>query len=379
MTRAHFEVVIVGGGIAGASLAYFLGEQGVRDVLRLEREAQPGRHATGRSAAVLMELDPVPTLQRLKVLSAPFLRHPPTGFCDTRILTPSGILVLLRGPLWEALRAMGPAFEQTGIALRVCTPADAVERVPVLVPERFDGAVLLPEDGHLDVHALLHAYLRHARARGATVRAGTEVRGLLRDARGRCSGVVTAAGEVRARWVVNAAGAWAADVGRLAEAAPIPLVPHRRTIVTFAAPDDLDVRTWPLVASEADSLYFAPESGGLLLSPMDEEPMPPCDPPSDDGAVAEALERLRMLAPRLAPRALRRRWAGLRTFAPDRVPVVGEDAACPGFFWLAGQGGCGIETSPAMGRIAAELIVSGRATQLDAALLAPERLLSPRA
>jgi len=369
VTRA-FEVVVIGGGIAGASLAYFLAARGVTDVLLLERESQPGSHATGRSAAVLAELDPISTLQELKVGSAGFLRRPPPGFAETPLLEPSGIMILLREPFWSALRQLAPLIEQAGTRLALLSPADAAARVPVLLAERFDGAVLLPEDGHIDVHALLWGYLRQARRRGVEQRLGVEVRGV-RVEHGRATAVVTADGEIAARWVVNAAGAWAGAVAALAGAAPIPLVPHRRTIVVFDV--RLDARAWPMVASDADQLYFAPESGGLKLSPMDEEPMQACDPQADDVAVARAFERLARLAPALVPHALRRRWAGLRTFAPDRVPVVGEDPRVRGFFWLAGQGGCGIETSPLMGQIAADLLVDGRTERFDARQLAPAR------
>jgi D-arginine dehydrogenase len=365
-----FEVVIVGGGIAGAALAYFLAERGVTDVLLLERESQPGYHATGRSAAVLSELDPNPTVQQLKVIGAQFLRHPPPGFCESPLLVPSGVMILFRDPIWTALGEAAPLIEQAGTRLELLAPAAAVARVPVLSAERFDGAVLLPEDGHIDVHELLWSYLRHARRRGVEQRFGAEVHGI-RVERGRVTAVVTADGEIGARRVVDAAGAWAARVAAHAGASPIALVPHRRTIVVFDAP--LDVRGWPMVASEADQLYFAPESGGLLLSPMDEDPMEPCDARPDDAVVAAGLERLALLAPALVPRALRRKWSGLRTFAPDRVPVVGEDPRVAGFFWLAGQGGAGIETSPAYGQIAADLIVAGRTDRFDAGLVAPGR------
>jgi len=368
--RRRFEVIIVGGGIAGASLAYFLTERGVTDVLLLEREPQPGYHATGRSAATLSELDVVATWRELKVLGARFLRHPPPGFAETPLVVPSGVMLLFREPEWSALRQAAPAIEQAGIRLVLLSPAEAVARVPVLLVERFAGAALVPDDGHIDVHALLWGYLGHARRRGVEQRFGVEVRGVRVEA-GRCTGVLTADGELAARWVVNAAGAWAGRVGVLAGAAPIALVPHRRTIVTFAAP--VDVRGWPLVQSDADRLYFAPESGGLLLSPMDEEPMEPCDARPDDEVIAQGFARLAGLAPSLVPQALRRRWSGLRTFAPDRVPVAGEDPRVPGFFWLAGQGGAGIETSGALGPIAADLIVDGKTERFDARALAPAR------
>jgi D-arginine dehydrogenase len=366
----RFDVVIVGGGIAGAALAYFLADAGMSDVLLLERESQPGYHATGRSAAVLAELDPISTVQQLKVQSAAFLRHPPAGFADDPLLTPSGIMLLFREPLWSALRSAAPAILDAGTRLELLDPAAALARVPVLVADRFDGAVLLPDDGHIDVHALLWGYLRHARRAGVAQRFGVEVRGVRVDG-GRVTAVVTDEGEIRARWVVNAAGAWAARVGALAGATPIALVPHRRTIVVFDVP--VDASRWPMVASDADRLYFAPESGGLKLSPMDEDAMEPCDASPDDEVIASGLARLARLAPALVPRNLRRRWSGLRTFAPDRVPVIGEDPRVRGFFWLAGQGGAGIETSPTYGAIAADLLVSGRTGRFDAALLSPER------
>lgn len=369
---SEFEVVIVGGGIAGASLAYFLAERGVTDVVVLEREPQPGVHATGRSAASLVEWDMVPALRELKVLGARFLRNPPTDFATRQLLDPWGVLATFQEPLWSLARDAARELAERGADVRVLDVADVLARVPVLSPRWLDGGILLPEDGHLDVHELLWGYLRHARRRGVECRFGVDVEGIVVE-RGRCRGVMTNTGTIAGRWTVNAAGAWAAAVGRLAGAVPVPLTPHRRTIVTFAAPVGIDVRGWPLVTNESRRLYFAPESGGLLVCPMDEEPMGPCDARPDERVVAEALARLGELAPPLVPRTLRRAWAGLRTFVPDRVLVVGEDPRIAGFFWLAGQGGCGIETSPAVGQIAADLLVDGRTERFDARRLTPAR------
>lgn len=368
----QYEVVIIGGGIAGASLAYFLSERGVTNVLLLEREAQPGYHSTGRSAAVLVEWDPISALQKLKVQGAAFLRNPPAGFAEQRLLEPSGILVTFQQPLWDAVRHVIPTLAQGGARMQLLAQAEVGNRFPVLSLDHLDGGVLLPEDGHIDVHELLWSYLRHAAQRGVERRCGVEVRGI-RVQNGRAQAVVTDAGELAARWVVNAAGAWAASIGTLAAAAPISLVPHRRTIVTFAAPDDLEVSGWPLISNESHKLYFGPESGGVLASPMDEDPMSAHDAQPDEIRVAETIERLAQVAPRLVPKSLRRTWAGLRTFAPDRVLVVGEDPRVRGFFWLAGQGGCGIETSPAVGAIAADLLCNGRTERFDAARLSPAR------
>jgi D-arginine dehydrogenase len=240
----------------------------------------------------------------------------------------------------------------------------------------MEGALLLPEDGHLDVHALLQGYLRRLTRAGGEVRCGTEVCEVLRE-RGRCVGVGTPGGPLRARWVVNAAGAWAGVLGQLAGATPITFQPRRRTIVTFAAPAAHEVGRWPMVASEAHKAYFKPESGGLLTSPMDETPSPPCDAHPADEDVARAMEKLGRLAPTLVPQALRRKWAGLRTFAPDEVPVVGEDPRVPGFFWLAGQGGSGIETSPVLGALAADLLLDGTSAHEAAAAVTPGRFVAP--
>ncbi len=368
----RFDVVIIGGGIAGASLAYFLTRRGVTDVVLLEQESQPGFHATGRSAASVVEWDPVPALQELKVQGAAFLRDPPADFSEHSLIKATGILVTCQEPLWSAARAAAATSADRGTVVRILSPAECVDLVPVLSPAYVDGGVLLPEDGRIDVHQLLWSYLRHAMHAGVHCRWGVTVEGI-RVEGGRSRAVMTSAGELETTWIVNAAGAWAAGVGMLAQATPVPLTPHRRTIVTFAAPEDVAVRDWPLVHNESQRLYFAPESGGLLACPMDEEPMEPCNAQPSELVVAQAIERLGRVAPRLVPQTLRRTWAGLRTFVPDRALVVGEDPRVRGFFWLAGQGGCGIETSGAVGQIAADLLIEGRTDRFDAEILSPTR------
>jgi D-arginine dehydrogenase len=371
--KKNIDVVIIGAGIAGASLAYFLTQRGVNGVVVLEREPFAAYHASGRSAATLVELDPNYTVQKLKMLGGRFLREPPPGFAENPVLDQRGLLALFREPDWSGLTKLAPVFEHDGLHFQFLTPREASARVDgVLTESQFDGAAFLPEDGFLDVHELLTSYMRHARRGGAEFRFHTEVLGLLIE-NGTCCGVMTTDGPVRAGLVVNAAGAW---VGRIAEgsgAQPISFQQMRRSIVVFKVPDAARIRGWPLVWSEAHGLYFRPESGGVLFCPMDEGSMPPCDPSANDTAIAEGLERLRALAPTLVPRTLGRRWAGLRTFAPDRVPVVGQDPQLRGFFWLAGQGGCGIETSPILGEVATDLITTGKTERFDRRLLAPER------
>jgi len=370
--REQFEVVIIGGGIAGASLAYFLAARGHGDVLILEREEQPGYHATGRSASVAEEVDPVPCTRLLKVLGTRFLREPPPGFTDSPLLDETGILMLYAGEEWSELQRLTPAMEQDGTVVELLSNAEVMSRMPVLAPEHFDGGLYLPKDGRIDVHALLTAYLRHAGRGGAELRTGVEVIGIQAED-GRCTGVATSTGIVDARWVVNASGAWAGPIAQMAGAAPISITPKRRTVITFAPPDGIDVTRWPLVANETHHFYFAPESGGLLASPMDQTPTDPCDARPDELTVAETIDKIQRLAPTLAPRSIRRKWAGLRSFAPDDGFVVGEDPVVPGFFWLAGQGGAGIVTSPAVGAIAADLLLDGTTERLDPAPLSPRR------
>jgi D-arginine dehydrogenase len=213
--RKRFEVIIVGGGIAGASMAYFLAEKGLTNVLLFEREAQPGYHATGRSAATVVEWDPIPALQELKALGAAFLRKPPAGFSEERLLQQSGILVAFQEPAWTAVQQVVPLLESRGTSVRILSPSEALEIVPVLAPEHFDGGVFLSEDGFVDVHELLWSYLRHAARRGAERRCGVEVLGVGVE-NGRVCGVVTSDGNLEARWVVNASGAWAGKTGALA-------------------------------------------------------------------------------------------------------------------------------------------------------------------
>ncbi|MGC1344264.1 MAG: FAD-binding oxidoreductase [Candidatus Binataceae bacterium] len=370
--KRNFEVIIVGGGIAGASLAYFLIQRGVTDIALLERETQHGYHSTGRSAATLVEWDSIAPVQQLKARGGEFLKNPPAGFAENPLVDNSQVMLLYRDGNSDDLAASAAGLKRDGVAFQELSSRDAIARVPALAPGASARALLLTGDGRIDVHELLTSYLRNARRAGAEIRVGTEVREIIVEG-GRCRGVATAAGRLTARLVVDAAGAWAGEIAKLAGASRIRLEPRRRSIVLFDPPPDLDVRGWPFVISEADQVYFAPESGGLMLSPMDQVPMAPCDAQPDDETIAAAIERLRALAPALVPHALKRRWAGLRTFSPDAIPVVGEDASLPGFFWLAGQAGFGIESSGAIGQIAADLIAHGATKRFDAAILSPAR------
>jgi len=366
------DAVIIGGGIAGASVAYFLTQKGMRDILILEKEQQPGYHATGRAAGVLVEFDPIPTMVDLQILGGKFLRNPPQGFSEYPLLNKSGILVMGQGRMWATLKQMMLDLKEKGVRIEVLSPEAVLSIVSPVSLEHIEGALLFPEDGHIDVHELLWAYLRQARNAGAELRCGEEVLGIKVE-HDRVSGVITKENEYPCRWVVNAAGAWVQEIRSLGGPSPIKLTPMRRTIITFNAPEGLEVSKWPLVSDQTHKYYFSPESGGLLASPMDEDPMAPCDARPDDLVVAQTLERLKQFAPQLLPKFIKQKWAGLRTFSSDQSMVIGEDPFLKGFFWLAGQGGAGIESSGAVGRIAADLIINGRTDIMDVSRFSPQR------
>lgn len=372
MPRGSYEVIIVGGGIAGAAAAYFLSEAGIRDILVLERENHLAVHSTGRSAASISAYDENETVLDLKIAGSRFWQDPPTGFTEEAPLQQVGVVSLFEAADYQRNREREADLRARGLEFEFLSPADCRSLVPVLGFESLAGGIFAPRDGRLDVHAILQAYLRSARSKGAELVLGAEVRGLLRDGE-RIVGVELKQGKVHGDTVINAAGAWASQLGTMAEALDFSLQPMRRSLFTFPGPVDEEFSRWPMVWSDPHEIYFVAEAGEMMLSPMDQVPMDACDPSTDDETVAAAIERLRSLAPTLVPRTIRSRWAGLRTFAPDGAPVIGPDPVRPGFFWVAGMGGAGIETSPAYGRIAADLLVGRETGFAGVERIRPER------
>lgn len=370
-----FDIAVIGAGIAGATAACELAARA--RVVLVERESAPGYHSTGRSAALLTENYGNETIRRLTIASRRFFERPPDGFADHPLLSERGVLWIARpdqqaelAAALEAGRALVPSIHAVGVAeaSRLCSG---------LRPEYLGAAVLEPDAMDLDVDAILQAFLREFRRRGGTLLTSAEVSLLARDGAG---WRIQAGGEsLGATIVVNAAGAWCDVVGRLAGARPIGLVPRRRTAITFDAPPGMDPRRWPVVIDVDEHFYFKPEAGRILGSPADETPVPPCDARPDDIDVAEAVDRIERAAAVSVTR-IQAKWAGLRSFVSDKSPVVGADPDLPGFFWLAGQGGYGVMTSPAMARITAGLVLGGRipedlaAIGLDATDLSPARL-----
>jgi len=367
------EVIVIGAGIAGASAAFEL--SATRRVLLLEREGQPGYHTTGRSAALFTETYGNAVMRALTRASKAFLARPPTGFASTPLLSPRGTLLVARAGQLPALQR---SFEECSALvgnLQWWTGDEVRARLPCFAPEQVAGGLLEPDATDIDVHALHQGFLRGVRARGGTLMFNAEVRELRHGAGG--WRVSTGAGEFAAPLLVNSAGAWADEIGQLAGAGRIGLVPKRRTAITFDPPPGTDIERWPAVIDVDEQWYFKPDAGRILASPADETPSPPCDAQPDEYDVAVLVDRLTSVTTLTVPR-IHARWAGLRSFVADKTIVAGFDTKAPGFFWLAGQGGYGIQTAPAVARVAAALL-SGREMPADIAALGVDgEALSPR-
>lgn len=353
-----FEVIVLGAGMAGASVSAELAPH--RKLLLLEMEDQPGRHATGRSAAMFFESYGNATVCALTRASRAFLEQPPAGFAGTPLMSPRAAMFVAAPDRLAALEAMLSGATPT---LRRIDAADAIRRVPILRPEWLGGAALDESGNDLDVAAIHQGYLRLARRAGAQVALGAAEVSLER--RAGCWHVSCRAGAFDAPVVVNATGAWADAVARRAGVRTVGLQPRRRTALLIGAPTQHDSRDWPLVVDVDETVYFKPDAGQLLLSPANEDPMEPCDVAPEELDVAIAVDRFETLTHHPVKR-VNHRWAGLRSFVADKSPVAGFAPDADGFFWLAGQGGYGIQMAPALARAAAALVL-GRALPADIA------------
>jgi len=366
------DVIVVGAGIAGASAAAELSAS--RRVLLIEREHLPALHASGRSASVLSETSGHSTVCGLARLSRPFFESPPSDFAEHPLLAPRGLVWVGEATDTELLDEL--ARRSTAVA--PTSRRLGVDETRALLPTFSDdaiagGAVHEPDAMAVDTAAVIQGYLRTMRRNGGALTTGAEAIEL-RRLPGHLWQVDTPAGSWRTPHVVDAAGGWADVVAARAGVTPLGLVAMRRTAAIAPAPDS--VAGWPLVMDIAGRYYCEPESGGLLISPADETALDPCDVQPDELDVALALERVRD-ATGLPLRAIRRAWAGLRTFTPDRAPALGADPAAPGFWWLAGQGGAGIKTAPAMAQLLTRLLDGSPFPSTAAALGVTEAALSP--
>lgn len=348
-----YDVAIVGGGIAGAGAGAMLAEH-CRCIL-LEAEDQPGYHSTGRSAATFILNYGNAPVRALNKASEDYLQNPPQDIAEQSLLSARGHLSLADEQSRDALAAL----RQECPGLEPVTSEQAVAKVSILKQDRIAAGAYEPDARDIDVNALHQGWLRRYKRAGGALQTRSRVTAMQRQ-----NGVwILTAGdtEIQAKTVINAAGAWADEIAGLAGLVPIGLTPLRRSIAVLPAPEGHDVMTWPLVSDVAETWYMKPDAGQLFVSPADEDPVEAHDVFADDTILAEGLHRFEQ-ATKLEVTRVLRTWAGLRTFAPDRTPVNGFDPTAEGFFWLAGQGGYGIQTAPAMSRLAAALIL-GQATE----------------
>ncbi|MBK8526494.1 MAG: FAD-binding oxidoreductase [Rubrivivax sp.] len=369
-----FDIAIVGAGIAGASLAWQLARRA--RVLLLEAEIQPDLHSTGRSAAMFMESYGPPQVRALTRASRAFYEQPPEGFASSPLVSPRGALYVAWQGQQAELNALQAELQGTGCSVQRLLAADALQRVPVLRAQGLLAALLEPDALDIDVNALHQGWLRGARRAGAELwieaklqqaeRSADSWRLQLADGR-----------QLQAGVIVDAAGAWADEVAQRCGVSPLGIQPKRRSAFTFDAPPGLDFRAWPVVASVAEDWYLKPEAGQLLGSPANADPVPPHDVQPEELDIARAIAAIERDTT-LTIRRPRRSWAGLRSFAPDGELVVGFDVQAAGFFWLAGQGGYGIQSAEGSSRLARALLLGQPLTDdlkpIDLAALSPARL-----
>lgn len=347
---ADFAYIIIGGGMAGASAGYELSAHG--PVVVLERESQPGYHTTGRSAAVYSEAYGNATIRGLTTGGRGFFMDPPAGFADHPILTPRGAMFVGRA---DQLDALDRTAEESSTLVKTIRRIDAAEvlgAVPALRSDYVAGGVMEPDAMDIDVNGLHQGFLRGLTARGGSVVTNADVQAVERA--GGVWRVRTSAGDFSAPVLLNAAGSWCDKIAALAGAEPIGLVPKRRTAITFDPPADAEIASWPAVVDVDEQFYFKPDADQLMGSPADETPSEPCDAQPEEIDIAIAVDRIEKATEFKIDR-LNSRWAGLRSFVADKTPVIGYDRAAEGFFWVAGQGGYGIQTAPALGRVVASL------------------------
>ncbi len=378
MSDTRIDVLIIGAGIAGASLGWRL--SGTRSVMLIEREPQPGHHATGRSAAMFMESYGPPGVRALTRASRAFYEHPPAGFLADDappLLRPRGVLYLAAPGQQDLLDAMHAELLATGSVLHPVDADTACARIPCLRRDQVLAALDEPGAEDIDVHALHQACLRGLRRHGGILRTATAPRSARHDGRRwqveLDDGTVVSAGHV-----VDAAGAWADEVAGLFGVAPIGLVPRRRSAFTFEAPAHTEVSAWPAVVAVDEGWYMKPDAGRLLGSPANADATVPHDVRPEELDIALGIARIEA-ATTLSIRRPSSTWAGLRTFAADGELVIGPDARVPGFFWLAGQGGYGIQSAAGASALAAALLrdeappAEWAEQGFDAAVFAPGR------
>lgn len=350
MTQLHFDVVIIGAGIAGASIGAELCDH--FKVAVLETEKHPGYHTTGRSAAIFAPTYGPPAIRALTRASQGFFKNPPDNFVRNKLLQERGLVMLARDDQLNQLDALITDVSNSDSIIRM-GQTELMQLVPLLKPDYGAAGMYDINAKDIDVAALHQGYLRKIKNLGGQVLTNMQVLSL--DQQGEGWVVRTKPGEIHADKIINAAGAWADEIGEMAGAQKIGLIPKRRTVAIITAPKPDIVDNMPLIVDIDENFYLKPDAGKLLISPADETPSPACDVQPEELDIAICVERIET-AFDLQVRRIENKWAGLRSFVVDGCPVAGFDEKVKNFFWLAGQGGYGIQTAPALARLASSLI-----------------------
>ena len=346
---AATDFIVIGAGIAGASVASELARE--HTVVLLEAEDAPGYHSTGRSAAMWVPEYGPPVIRALTKASGPFFHDPPQGFVEASILTPKGEMMLaLNGQEDEIEKELEKSAE--GSFMRV-SPDEIAEHLPLIKKQEIVGGLLDKGAYEIDVDVLFQGFLRAYKARGGTLVCHARVSALSRED-GHWQ-VETPVGSFQAPVVINASGAWGDVVAEIAGVNKVGLVPKRRSAALVPAPDGVDVSNWPLGFGAGETFYFKPSSGQLMISPADETPVEPHDAWADDMDIAEGIHHFQHVVDMEVNRVTHT-WAGLRSFVADKAPVAGFIDEENSLFVLAGQGGYGIQTCPALSRLGAALL-----------------------
>jgi D-arginine dehydrogenase len=364
-----FDVAIIGGGIAGLSLAYFLSPH--RSVVVLERETALGYHSTGRSAAEFVLRYNASEICQLATIAKDFFDGPPEGFSDIPLLKQ-------RGGVMIASAEKASRLEEVFLTELAFTPGlepldeeEILARVPILKPGYAAAAFYDPNFWDIEVESLLQGYVKGTRRNGAEIRERHTVLSASHD--GQAWAIETSTGLVRAKTVVNAAGGWADPTAEIFGVKPLGIIPHRRTAITVDLPEGIDISAMPEINEIDEDFYMKPDAGRLLACPADATPCEPGDVQPEELDVAWAAHYVEE-ATTIPVRRVAKSWAGMRSFSSDRLPVIGAAPDQPDFFWVAGQGGYGILTSPALGALAASLLTGQpRPEGFDAQALDPSK------
>ncbi|MEY4305695.1 MAG: hypothetical protein RIT52_1870 [Pseudomonadota bacterium] len=346
------DFLIIGGGIAGISAAARMSHLG--RVTVLEAEEHLAHHASGRSAALYEPFYGLKPVVDLSMASGDFFRS------QDGILSPRGLMILARAHEHKALKEEAASFELPEISMD-----EARAMVPV-INDTITHAAFGDHAWDIDTDLLMQNFAREARGNGAEIVTRARVTAIAKTAGGWA--VTTTAGSFEGRVLVNAGGAWVDQIAQMAGVQPLGFTPYRRSMARIPAPGGHDVSGWPMMFGVGELWYAKPDAGALIVSPAEEDPAEPHDAWADDMVLAEGLARYEEFVTEPVTRLISN-WAGLRTFAPDRVLVIGPDKHDPSFFWLAGQGGYGFQTSPAASLLAADLI-GGRSPHLGTDLVA---------